>query len=177
MINFREATLLDIENIMELEKVCFNKYTQESSEIYLERIEAFSEGFIILENENKFAGAISSEIWQYASKIEHNTFMLGHSIKKQLKLTGDELYISSIGVFPEYRQNGFGNQLFKALIDNIKLKFPNVIYGILLLNEEWKFAQKIYIKNGFENCKILKNFFTAENGTKTNGIVMRKKRL
>jgi ribosomal-protein-alanine N-acetyltransferase len=170
---FRPATLSDIENILKLEEKCFNTFTREKKEIYLERIEAFPDGFIILENDKQFVGAVSSEIWQYAAERARDAFALGHSIKKQIKLTGDELYISSIGILPEYRKHGYGEELFNALIQNIKSKYPNVIHAVLLLCEEWKAARKIYEKNGFKEYTIFEDFFTSEDGTKKNGIVMR----
>ncbi|GHV82169.1 N-acetyltransferase GCN5 [Spirochaetia bacterium] len=174
MIKFRTANFFDIENIMKLEEKCFNKYTQEKKEVYLERIEVFPDGFIILELDDQFVGAVSSEIWQYVSVVNRDIFTLGHSIKKQIKLNGNELYISSIGILPEYRSQGFGEALFKELIKNIKLKFQNVVHGILLLSEEWEYARKIYMQNNFKECKILEGFFMSTDGTKKNGIVMRK---
>jgi ribosomal-protein-alanine N-acetyltransferase len=177
MIKFRTANLSDIENIMKLEEKCFNEHTQEKMEVYLERIEVFSDGFIIMELDDRFIGAISSEIWQYVSTINRDTFMLGHSIKKQLKLNGNELYISSIGILPEYRAQGFGVTLFNELIKNIKVKYPNVIQGILLLSEDWKDARQIYLQNNFKDCKIFEGFFMNDDGIKKNGIVMRKEAL
>jgi ribosomal-protein-alanine N-acetyltransferase len=174
---FRNVNNSDIEKIMELENACFNKYTREKKEVYLERINTFPDGFIVMQNENEFIGAISSEIWQYTPSINRELFNLGHSIKEMNKSDGNELYISSIGIFPKYRNYGFGEELFLALIKNIKLKYPNVIHGILLLNEEWKYAKKIYQANGFRKEYILDDFFISDDGIKKNGIVMRKKSL
>jgi ribosomal-protein-alanine N-acetyltransferase len=171
---FRTAHSSDIENIMKLEKKCFNIFTCEKKEVYLERIEVFPDGFIILEDDEQFIGAVSSEIWQYAAERPRDAFVLGHSIKRQIKLDGDELYISSIGILPEYRQHGFGEELFNALMQSVKLKYPNVIHCVLLLNEEWKAAKKIYKKNGFKKYTIFDDFFISDDGTKKNGIVMRK---
>jgi ribosomal-protein-alanine N-acetyltransferase len=173
MLIYRSAILSDIENILKLEEKCFNALTREKKEVYLERIEVFPDGFIVLERDKQFIGAISSEIWQYVADIQRSAFTLDHSIKKQIDLTGDELYISSIGILPEYRKYGFGEALFDALIRNIKLKYPNVTHGILLINEEWKAARKIYEKNNFKEYAIFEDFFISEDGTKKNGIVMR----
>jgi ribosomal-protein-alanine N-acetyltransferase len=149
MIIFREALKNDIDKIMILEKACFNEYTQESKKTYLERIEVFSQGFIIMENNLDFIGAVSSEIWKSQRKITKKLFTLGHSIKNQFDLNGDELYISSIGIFPNYRNNGYGLLLFNELIKNVKKYFPFVTKGILLINEEWKFAKKYISKKQF----------------------------
>jgi ribosomal-protein-alanine N-acetyltransferase len=171
---FRNANISDIEKIMELEEACFNKYTREKKEVYLERIDAFPDGFIVMQNGSEFIGAISSEIWQYVPYLNREIFTLGHSIKEMNKPNGDELYISSIGIFPKYRNYGFGEELFLTLIKNIKLKYQEVIHGILLLNEEWKYAKKIYQKNGFEDVHVFNGFFVSDDGTNKNGIIMRK---
>jgi ribosomal-protein-alanine N-acetyltransferase len=174
---FRNASNSDIEKIMELEDACFNKYTREKKEVYLERINTFPDGFIVMQNKSEFIGAVSSEIWRYTPYINREIFNLGHSIKETNKPNGNGLYISSIGIFPKYRNHGFGEELFLALIKNIKLKYPNVIYVILLLNEEWKCAKKMYQRNGFKKEYILDGFFTSDDGTKKNGIVMRRNSL
>jgi ribosomal-protein-alanine N-acetyltransferase len=169
----RTAIPSDIRNIMLLESACFNKFTQESESVYLERIECFSEGFMILEDKENFIGAVSSEIWTYNPVISLETFSLGHSIKQQINLSGDELYISSIGIFPEYRNKGYGKILFHGLIDNVVKKFKNLKHGILLLNKNWTYAQRIYLNIGFYNVAGFKGFFTEDDCSKSDGIVMR----
>lgn len=173
MIRFREAASSDIGTIMALERACFNRDTQESEQTYLERIDAFPQGFIVMETGGEFLGAVSSELWNYKPAIDRDSFALGHSIKKQLTLAGDELYISSIGIFPRYRTYGYGKLLFRELINRVTGSFPCVVKGILLINEEWRGARKMYATNGFYDAAVLDGFFTSNNGTKTNGIVMR----
>jgi len=174
MIVFREAILSDIDNIMYLEEKCFNIYTQESKDVYENRIKHFPEGFIILENDNVFCGAVSSEIWNYKENVFIKDFNLGHSIKEQLDLNGNELYISSIGILPQYRSKGYGQLLFNELISHIKLLFPKVTKGILLINETWIHAMKIYQNFGFQYVCEFPNFFIADDKSKQKAIVMRK---
>jgi len=150
MLTFREAKMSDIDNIMRLESLCFNQYTQESKSVYENRIRYFPQGFIIVETDNVFCGAVSSEIWNYKDIVTEKDFTLGHSIKNQLDLNGNELYVSSIGILPKYRNNGYGKQLFNELIHHVKTIFPNVTKGILLINETWVFAMKIYQDFGFQ---------------------------
>ena len=160
MLRFREAALPDIDTIMALERACFNRDTQEAEHTYLERIDVFPQGFIVMETADRrsgteFLGAVSSELWNYKPAIDRDSFALGHSIKKQLTLEGDELYISSIGIFPQYRTCGYGKLLFRELINRVKVSFPRVVKGILLLNEEWHGARKIYANNGFYDVAVL----------------------
>jgi ribosomal-protein-alanine N-acetyltransferase len=177
MTSLREAALCDIDRIMDLERRCFNEYTRESVETYRERIAYFPQGFMILEAEGAFAGAASSEIWPYREKISADNFSLGHPIGGALALDGEELYISSIAVLPQFRGRGYGEILFRGLIDHVKEKFPRVTKGILLINEEWKSARQIYVRNGFSDLAVLKGFFTESDGTQRDGIVMRNGRI
>jgi len=174
MIVFREAKSSDIDNIMYLEEKCFNIYTQESKDVYENRIKYFPEGFIVLEDNNTFCGAVSSEIWNYRENVFLKDFTLGHSIKEQLDLNGNELYISSIGILPQYRSNGYGKKLFNELVSHIKMLFPKVTKGILLLNETWIHAMKIYQDFGFQYVCEFPDFFTADDKSNQKAIVMRK---
>jgi ribosomal-protein-alanine N-acetyltransferase len=177
MTNLREAAPGDIDHIMDLERLCFNEYTRESAETYRERIGYFPQGFMILEAEGEFTGAVSSEIWPYRAEIAADDFALGHSVRGALALTGEELYISSIAVLPQCRGRGYGDILFRGLIGHVKEKFPQVTKGILLINEDWKGARQIYLRNGFSDRKILKGFFTEGGGVHRDGIVMRNDRI
>ncbi|GHV51432.1 hypothetical protein AGMMS49579_06720 [Spirochaetia bacterium] len=177
MTNLREAAIYDIDHITDLERLCFNEYTRESAETYRERIECFPQGSMILEADDEFAGAASSEIWPYRAEISADDFALGHSIKDALALDGEELYISSIAVLPQFRGRGYGELLFRGLIGHVKGKFPQVTKGILLINEDWKGARQIYLRNGFSDRKILKGFFTESGGAQRDGVIMRNERV
>jgi len=174
MIIIREAKISDIDNLMRLEENCFNKYTQESKDVYEERIKYFSQGFLIMEEYGVLYGAVSSEIWNFKENILLKDFSLGHSINDKLDLNGNELYVSSIGIFPEYRSSGLGKKLFNELIVHIKTLYPKVTKSILLINETWANAMKIYCGYGFRYVFEFPDFFTGDDGNKQKGIVMRK---
>ncbi|GHT71459.1 hypothetical protein FACS1894110_24570 [Spirochaetia bacterium] len=177
MTTLREAVPKDIDHIMDLERLCFNEYTRESAETYRERIGCFPQGFMILKADGEFAGAASSEIRPCRVEISANDFALGHSIKGALALDGEELYISSIAVLPQFRHRGYGDFLLRGLIGHVKKNFPQVTKGILLINEDWKGARQIYLRNGFSDRKILKGFFTESGGAQRDGVIMGNDRL
>ena len=170
---FRTAKSSDINNIMMLEGACFNEQTHESENVYRERIEHFPRGFMIMECEGRFIGAISSEIWKRDTELSADSFTLGHHIAQNQDLSGDELYVSSMGILPEYSNKGYGIILFRALIDNVLNEFKNVKYGILIVNEKWTNAQKIYRKNGFYETETIPGFFTENDNSRSDGIIMR----
>ena len=170
---FRTAKSSDINNIMMLENACFNEWTRESENVYRERIEHFPRGFIIMEHDGIFMGSISSEIWKRDLDMSTNCFTLGHSIAQDHDPSGDELYVSSMGILPEYNNKGYGIILFRALIDNVMKEFKNVKYGILMVNEKWTNAQRVYRRNGFYETGTVQGFFKEDDGSVSDGIIMR----
>jgi len=169
----REAEPSDIESIINLEKQCFNAYTQESEEVYKNRMKYFPQGFIVLEDDGVLCGAVSSEIWNYKENISIEDFTLGHSIEKS-DPSGDELYVSSLCVSPRYRGKNYGKRLLNELFVRVRTRFSKVTKGILLVNEAWTNAIRIYRDLGFEYANEFPNFFVADDGSERKAIVMRK---
>lgn len=187
----RPARLGDLPRILELERLCFDGDTQESEEVYRERIETFPEGFLVLETapddhgdvsdygETPLAGFICSELWLRSTHAEPapvtaELFSLGHSIRERFSVEGNELYISSLAVEPAYRGKGYGELLFQTLNERIRSGFPKVESIILLVGERWIGARKIYERAGFTTVGILKDFFGGDSVESYDGIVMRK---
>ena len=52
--------------------------------------------------------------------------------------------------------------------------FPKVTKGILLINETWIYAMKIYQDFGFQYVCEFPNFFIGDDKSKQKAIVMRK---
>ena len=163
----------DIEAIMNIEHQCFSHDTIEDAEVYRRRIRTFPDGFLVLEKDGKTIGAISSELWNKAETISADMFCLGHDIAGKHTLDGNELYVSSLGVLPSQRGNGYGELLFLTLIERVSIVYPNVVSVILLFADDWHVARKIYEKNGFKTMKILPAFFGGRVDPAHDGIVMR----
>ncbi len=80
--NLRNATLSDIDSIMNVESAGFIKEIQEERDVFEARIVSNPELFLIFEDENKkIAGYLSSE---YLKKIPQNAceIALGHNPQK-----------------------------------------------------------------------------------------------
>lgn len=170
----RNATLKDIKDIMKIEKASFNENICEKEEHFLERIQVFSDGFYIMEKDEKIVGYISTEIWAYEEKVNLNRFSLGHSIKNAHHPEGNELYISSMGLLPDYRGQGLGKVLFHQATNRIIRENSHIKSLILIVSEKWENAKKIYEKNGFKEISDINYFFIDNNHAPDNGIVMRK---
>jgi ribosomal-protein-alanine N-acetyltransferase len=167
--SFRKAEIKDITSIMEIEKNAFNLKICENETTFKERIECFSDGFFVLETNNKIVGYLSAEIWDYYEEINDEKFILGHSIKTSHNISGTELYISSTGILPDYRGKGLGGYIFQKSLENILKEYKKLKSIILIVSEKWNNAKTIYEKNGFTEIKIIKDFFNYNE----NGIVMR----
>ncbi|MDK2824923.1 ribosomal-protein-alanine N-acetyltransferase [Methanolobus vulcani] len=172
-ISIRNAEKDDIEGIMSIEHESFHTNIAENSDTFLERIETFSHGFLIIVIEGEIAGYISSELWDYSENIDTGKFVLGHSIAETHRNDGKELYISSIAVLKKYRGKGYGNALFSELEKHITCKYE-IASIILIVSENWHAAKSIYEKNGFRQVHVISGFFDDENNS--DAIVMRKNR-
>jgi ribosomal-protein-alanine N-acetyltransferase len=157
---------------MALEEACYNISTRESRETYRERLSVFPQGFLVIDKAGRLEGAICSEIWPLDTEIVPETFALGHSIRKRHSLSGGMLYISSLAVDPASRGQGRGTMLFTSLLERIGKAFPQLKKAILLVNEDWKPAQRIYLRHGFKETGRFPAFFRADNGEGRDGIVM-----
>nr|WP_321497104.1 N-acetyltransferase [uncultured Methanolobus sp.] len=170
-ISIRNAEKGDIEGIMSVEHDSFHSNIVENSDTFLERVKAFSDGFLVVEIDGEIAGYISSELWDHSENIDTEKFVLGHSITETHRNDGKELYISSIGVLKKYRGKGYGNALFMELVNRIRGKYE-ILSIILIVSEDWHAAKRIYENGGFREIQKIKCFF--DDDEKSDAIVMRK---
>lgn len=170
-IYLRNAKRDDIERIMLIEHESFHENIAECREVFLDRIDIFPNGFLLLEIDDEISGYISSEIWENADSINTEKFSLNHTIADVHTTAGSQLYISSIGILKKHRGKGYGNLLFSELTSRISSKYE-ISEMILIVSENWDAARKMYEKNGFTEIQRISGFF-EENGS-YDAIVMRK---
>jgi ribosomal-protein-alanine N-acetyltransferase len=172
----REAAPADLGCVMALESACFNEATRESADVYRERMAVFPEGFLVLEageGAPQVRGSICSELWLLGGgPCAPALFSLGHSSRKQHSPSGDALYISSVQVLPGFRGQGAGRALVTELLCRVKEGFPAVRRSVLLVNEAWLPARRLYAALGYREVSRLGGFFSGDAGAKTDGIVM-----
>ena len=175
-IKIRNAKINDIEKILEIEHNSFAKNICEDKQVFIDRIETFNEGFLVVEYKNEIIGYICCEIWSYNEILKESNFLLNHSIKESHKANGNELYISSFAISPKVRKYGIGKILFNYLIDNVDKLIINPKSLLLIVAENWTSARNIYLNKSFHEVCILKEFFDYGNiePFKADGIVMRK---
>ena len=178
-LQFRNAKPEDIPSIMEIEHASFSSVICEKQEVFIERINIFPEGFRVMLYEGKPIGYICTEIWKKQRPYSDNMFKLGHSIAKQHSISGDEIYISSMGILPAWRSQGIGKLMFNKYIKYAEKTFVDVNSIILIVSEKWLNARRIYKSEGFKEVHLIRNFFRYgfDKSDFEDGIVMRKKRI
>jgi [ribosomal protein S18]-alanine N-acetyltransferase len=170
-----EANLTDLNNIMKLEDLGFQESIREKKKVFEERISCFSEGFLVIRDNNEVIGYISAEIWGYSEFINQEKFALGHSINSLHIDKREEIYISSMTIHPKYRGIGLGRMLFEELIVRLKSRYNTIFSAILIVNKTWTNARSIYEGIGFKTITVIEGFFTTGGDTFQDGLVMRMK--
>jgi [ribosomal protein S18]-alanine N-acetyltransferase len=174
-MNIRRARPADLPAIMALEALGFVPGTHEEADVYAERIAVFPDGFLVAEDEGgTMLGCISSELWPFTDPPAHERFSIGHSIADIHSPANDEIYISSMTVAPQARGHRLGERLFTECIARCKRAYPQVRSAILLVNETWVHARRIYERQGFTEIMRLPGFFRPAGLAPADGIVMRK---
>ena len=170
------ATEQDIDEIMDLEVLGFKPGVVERADVFLGRIKHFPDGFLLIRDPSskKALGYISSEMWVRHEAIKEEMFTLNHGIEETHSFFGSEIYVTSMTIHPDYRGTGLGAFLFSECIRKLKNIYPNINSSVLIVNETWVNAKKIYDKEGFIELFRICGFFTPDGEAPQDAIVMRK---
>ena len=174
-LHFEEATSQHLDQIMAMELQGFAAGNRERKEVFEQRLETFPQGSLMAYVGSECVGCFFSEIWQFTAipTIEH--FALGHDIRhRHDPVHGTELYVTSMTVLPPFRGGGLGRQLFSGGISHVARRYPQIATALLLVNETWHNARKIYTAAGFKDIATLKGFFSPEDGAREDGVAMRR---
>ncbi|GAA5165844.1 GNAT family N-acetyltransferase [Viridibacterium curvum] len=172
----RKATVADLDLIMEMERAGFAAGDSEAREVYAHRIAHFPQGSLMAMCGDRVAGCLFAEIWADEAALVAADFALGHDIRARHVPTGRVLYIASMTLMPAFRGRGLGGELLESGIAHIMTRHPQLREALLLVNETWTFARRIYTAAGFTECGRLPGFFQPDAHTAQDGIVMRRLR-
>lgn len=172
----RNARRSDIDAIMKIEYESFLPGLREEKDLYLKRIEAFADGFLIAEDAatGQIGGYISSELWREDQSVNAEVLALGHDPLSVHDQNGRHLYITSFGTLPEWRGKKIGLRLFTALEEKIETDFPAVAKKILIVSEKWTAARNLYTRQGFKETGRIIDFFTPDNLPAEDAVIMMK---
>lgn len=175
-IIFRNAVPSDIDAVMRIETESFAAGLQEEKELYMKRINIFSEGFLVAEDTKtgEVGAYISSELWHEDQGIDAEILALGHDPGIVHTPHGTQLYITSFGTLSSWRGRKIGTALFDALESHILKNFPAVSKRVLIVSEKWMAARHIYSKKGFKETGRIIDFFLPEKMPPEDAVIMMK---
>lgn len=172
----RTARPADLDAVMALEEAGFPPGIVEEREAFAHRIAAFPEGFLLAgDPATAVWGYLCAEIWSAWNSNDRDRFELGHDIDAYLDRQGDTLYLASMTIAPSFRGTGRGRDLFRAGLVELTEGFPALNQAVLIVNEHWVGARRIYEGEGFVETGRLEGFFQPVGGPGGDALVLEKR--
>lgn len=143
-MNFRNATIVDLEAISAIENICFPPNEAASPASFTKRLQVFPQHFWLLEKEGQIVGYI-------------NGMVTGHKTINDAMFEHAELHdehgawqsIFGLAVAPPFRNSGCAGKLMQHLIENATAQNRT---GIILTCKEY--LTGFYQKFGFEDLGV-----------------------
>ncbi|MDJ1496190.1 GNAT family N-acetyltransferase [Cytophagaceae bacterium DM2B3-1] len=151
-MNFRNASIDDLESIYQIESICFPPNEAASLDSFSKRLQVFPQHFWLLEDNEQLIGYINGMVTNNQTIVDE--------MFAQAELHNDNGACQSvfgIAVLPEYRNNGYGGKLINFLIE--KAKEQNRA-GITLTCKEYLISY--YEKFGFADLGISQSVHGGE---------------
>ena len=122
---FRAATVADMKELADIEKICFPKNELCSYEDMKDRVEHAAEDFLIAYDQvnRKIAGYLSG--MHSSSEAFLDAFFTNASLQED---NAKNCYLLSLEVRPEYRRKGIASQLIERYRDKEKTRGTERIY-------------------------------------------------
>ncbi|KAG1650047.1 Ferric uptake regulation protein [Nymphon striatum] len=96
--------------------------------------------------------------------------MVGFALIRE---AADEAEVLTIAVKPNWQKQGVGRRLMDIALSNLDLNGIETLF--LEVDSNNKNATALYQRIGFEQVAIRKNYYSLEDGVKSNALVMRHK--
>jgi len=164
----------DIPAIMRLEDDGFHAGIREDESVFRARLATFPEGFVVLRAAGDVRGYLCAERWSGVPPAEARYFALGHDPVPRHDPAGTALYLASMTVDPGLRGAGLGSRLLNEGASLIRGAAPGVLVELLVVNELWTGARRIYEAAGFSAYGVIDSFFARPGGKPSAGIAMRR---
>ena len=176
-MNLRLATPADMPGIMQLEMTGFLPGIREEEAVFRDRLATFPSGFLVSDGaDGGLLAYLSSELWTAGVSLDDYDFSIGHSARERHSDEGSVLYISSMTISPQARGSGLGRQVFEEGVALIDSACPNVREHVLIVNETWLAAKRIYDSAGFREVRRMPGFFQPHDLPAQAAIVMTRAR-
>jgi ribosomal protein S18 acetylase RimI-like enzyme len=124
-VNIRIVKEQDLDRCFEIESVSYSGDEAATKDKILKRINAYPEGFIVLENDTEIIGFINSGA-THEIELSDEEFkeLVGHDPE------GKYIVILSVVVHPAYQGKGMASKLMNSFIDRMKALGKSDIYLI-----------------------------------------------
>ena len=177
----REA---DLPAVMRLEELGFIEAIREDEAVFRAKLALFPEGFVVLrESSTGLArGYLCAERWSEAPKPEEGpealaaAFRLGHDPAERHDPSGRVAYLASMTLDPALRGTGLGALLFDGGRRLILRRARGIERELLLVNEAWAAARRIYARSGFVEGARLAGFFPGGKGEAPQGAILMERK-
>lgn len=159
MLEVREATILELEEIINIEKECFPPAEAAKEEDIRKRFDAFKENFIVAIEDGKVVGFINgctTDRPELPDELYHDTSL--H------KPEGEYQTVFGLDVLPQYRKKGIAGKLLNYLI---KVSMDRGKKGMVLTCKDY--LVYYYEKFGFEHRGVSAS---SHGGAKWNDMVL-----
>ena len=143
----RNATIKDLKAVAELEALCFPPKEAASEEIFLQRLENFSECFWLLEKHGNIISMVNGILTDERDLSDEM-----YESSDMHKSNGSRLMIFGVETKPEYRRKGYADELLRYVI---KEQRRSGRQGIVLTCKEN--LVRFYEKFGFQNEGVSKS--------------------
>ncbi|MCP5452408.1 MAG: GNAT family N-acetyltransferase [Spirochaetaceae bacterium] len=164
----------DLPAVMRLEEAGFDRGVRELEEVFRARMEVFPEGFVALRRGGETIGYLCAERWGEVPPAEARWFELGHDPASRHDPAGAVLYLASMTVDPALRGSGLGSRMLNEGIALIRASAPGIRTEVLIVNEAWAGARRIYEAAGFTPYGRIESFFRNPYGPPTAAVAMRR---
>ena len=124
-LTIRNVQTSDLTRCFEIETLAYAGEEAATKEKILTRIEGYSEGFIVLENEHEIIGFVNSgATYKVVLSDEEFKELVGHDPE------GQYIVVMSVVVHPDYQGQGMTTKLMTHFIDKMKVLNKRNIYLI-----------------------------------------------
>ncbi|AKN31068.1 GCN5 family acetyltransferase [Clostridium carboxidivorans P7] len=146
-IKIRQVSIDDLNEIAEVERICFPKAEAAAKESFKQRIETFPESFLVAEVNDKIIGFVNGCII--------NETVICDELFEDSKLhvpNGHYQTIFGLDVIPEYRNQGIAAKLMNHMIETARSSGRK---GVILTCKERLIHY--YMKFGYKNKGVSKS--------------------
>lgn len=141
MLVFRNASMDDLDNIYELEKMCFVEAEAASKETIRNRLEAFPECFWLLEKDSILVSCINGMASNQDTLVDSMFHDVNHHVKN-----GPWQMLFGVCTHKNYQKQSYGTMLMNHVIEDCRMRGQK---GIVLTCKEIyvPYYEKFQFKN------------------------------